>query len=108
METSTFTAVQPAAHLSAMVPAERKAAGKRRRDTVARNEHAAWRARPDRADPIGILRAADATRQPDLVPLRYGAAIAVHVLSRVCRRHGRRSRPHAGERPLCPGPATAI
>ena len=26
----------------------------------------------DRADPIGILRAADAARQPDLVPLRYG------------------------------------
>jgi uncharacterized protein (DUF2252 family) len=72
METSTFTAVHPTAHLSAMVPAERKAAGRRRRDTVARNEHAAWRARPDRADPIGILRAADATRQPDLVPLRYG------------------------------------
>jgi uncharacterized protein (DUF2252 family) len=72
METSTFTAAQPAAHLSAVVPAERKAAGKRRRENVARNEHAAWRARPDRADPIGILRAADATRQPDLVPLRYG------------------------------------
>src|SRR5215469_7923055 len=75
METSTFTAVQPAARPSAMVPAERKAAGKRRRDTVARNEHAAWRARPDRADPIGILRAADATRQPDLVPLRYGRVL---------------------------------
>jgi uncharacterized protein (DUF2252 family) len=72
METSTFTAAQPAAHLSAMAPAERKAAGRRRRDTVARNEHAAWRMGPDRADPIGILRAADATRQPDLVPLRYG------------------------------------
>src|SRR5215813_14135375 len=72
METSTFTAAQPATHPSAMVPAERKASGKRRRDTVARNEHAAWRARPDRADPIGILRAADATRQSDLVPLRYG------------------------------------
>jgi uncharacterized protein (DUF2252 family) len=39
---------------------------------VARNEHAGWRAPHDRADPIGILRAADAGRQPDLVPLRYG------------------------------------
>jgi uncharacterized protein (DUF2252 family) len=55
-----------------MVPAARRAAGKRRRDTVARNEHAGWRALADRADPIGILQAADATRQQDLVPLRYG------------------------------------
>jgi hypothetical protein len=55
-----------------MKPAERKAHGKSRRDTVARNEHADWRARPDRADPIGILRAADVSRQSDLVPLRYG------------------------------------
>jgi len=31
-----------------------------------------WRAHGERADPVAILRAADATRQPDLVPLRYG------------------------------------
>jgi uncharacterized protein (DUF2252 family) len=39
---------------------------------VPRESHAEWRAPSDRTDPIGILRAADATRQPDLVPLRYG------------------------------------
>jgi uncharacterized protein (DUF2252 family) len=55
-----------------MTPADRRAHGKRLRDTVRRDAHTAWRAPADRADPIGILRAADKTRQPDLVPLRYG------------------------------------
>jgi len=55
-----------------MTPADRRAHGKRLRDTVRRDAHTAWRAPGDRADPIGILRAADKTRQPDLVPLRYG------------------------------------
>src|SRR5215469_12777053 len=72
METSTVSATPPATRPSHIIPAERKAHGKQRRDAVARNEHAAWRARPDRADPIGILRAADVSRQQDLVPLRYG------------------------------------
>src|SRR5262249_46396254 len=72
MQASTVSAVQPAAYASAIVPAERRASGKRRRDTVRRNDHASWREPANRADPIGILPAADATRQPDLVPLRYG------------------------------------
>jgi hypothetical protein len=42
------------------------------RDAVPRNAHATWRAHAGRTDPLAILRAADATRQPDLVPLRYG------------------------------------
>src|SRR5215470_13565736 len=71
METSTITP-QPAVHPSLMAPADRRAHGKRLRDTARRDAHAAWRASADRADPIGILRAADATRQQDLVPLRYG------------------------------------
>jgi uncharacterized protein (DUF2252 family) len=61
-----------ATHPSSIKPAERKAHGKSRRDAVARNEHAGWRPPRDRADPIGILRAADASRQQKLVPLRYG------------------------------------
>src|SRR5215831_10335805 len=72
METSTITAAQPAVHPSLMAPADRRAHGKRLRDTARRDAHAAWRAHADREDPIGILRAADAARQPDLVPLRYG------------------------------------
>jgi uncharacterized protein (DUF2252 family) len=49
--------------------ADRRTAGKLLRDTVA---HAKWQAHGDRTDPLDILRAADKTRQPDLVPLRYG------------------------------------
>jgi uncharacterized protein (DUF2252 family) len=55
-----------------MPPAERRDVGKKLRDTVPRNAHATWRAQAGRADPLAILRAADKTRQPDLVPLRYG------------------------------------
>ena len=55
-----------------MPPAERRAIGKKLRDTVSRDAHAAWRALAGRADPIDLLRAADATRLADLVPIRYG------------------------------------
>jgi uncharacterized protein (DUF2252 family) len=55
-----------------MTPDDRRAAGKRLRDTVPRDAHGAWRAPADRADPVSILLAADKTRQRDLVPLRYG------------------------------------
>src|SRR5262249_11658817 len=72
MEASTVSSTQPAALASLMKPADRRAHGKRLRDTVRRDAHTAWPARADRADPIGILRAADISRQPDLVPLRYG------------------------------------
>ena len=57
---------------SPMKPVERRAHGKRLRDTAPRDAHAAWRAHAERADPVGILHGADAARQPDLVPLRYG------------------------------------
>ena len=66
MEETTTAAHAP------MMPADRKANGKRLRDRVPRDAHAGWRAHAGRADPIGILHAADANRQPDLVPLRYG------------------------------------
>ena len=72
METLTAGAAQPEAHPSLMTLAERRAAGKRLRDLVPRDAHAAWRAYAGRADPINILRAADANRQKQLVPLRYG------------------------------------
>jgi hypothetical protein len=53
-----------------MTPGDRRAAGKRLRDRVPRDVHAVWREAAYTRDPIGILRAADATRQPEL--LRYG------------------------------------
>jgi uncharacterized protein (DUF2252 family) len=55
-----------------MTPDERKAAGKKLRDKVSRDAHGTWRAPAHRKDPTEILHAADATRQPSLVPLRYG------------------------------------
>src|SRR6266481_2606802 len=60
------------AHRSPMMTADRRAHGKTLRDAVPRDAHATWRAHKGRTDPIGILHAADATRQPELVPLRYG------------------------------------
>src|SRR5215831_9593886 len=105
MNTLTFSDAPTAAHLATITPAHRRTHGKRLRDRVPRADHDEWQAPSDRADPIGILRAADATRQPDLVPLRYGphAAVAVHFLPRVRRRHGGRSGPHAGQRHSCAG-----
>ena len=55
-----------------MKPDDRKEAGKRLRDKVSRASHGVWHRPAGRPDPIDILRAADVTRQPDLVPLRYG------------------------------------
>jgi hypothetical protein len=71
-ESMTAATADLDARSSPIKPADRRAHGKRLRDTARRDAHAAWRTPADRVDPIGILRAADATRQPDLVPLRYG------------------------------------
>jgi uncharacterized protein (DUF2252 family) len=59
-------------HPASLTPDERRAAGKLLRERVPRDAHRAWRAHSNRTDPIDILRAADVTRQQDLVPLRYG------------------------------------
>jgi len=56
--------------------ADRRAAGKARRDVVPRDSLARWRPPTNRADPLDILQASDATRLPDLVPLRYGRMLA--------------------------------
>ncbi len=53
-------------------PAQRRTMGKDLRATVPHEAHADWRVPADRVDPLTILRAADKTRQPDLLPLRYG------------------------------------
>jgi len=69
---SPVAPANPQPHLSPITPIDRRTRGKQLRDAVPRDAHAAWRAHAGRADPISILRAADATRQPELVPLRYG------------------------------------
>jgi len=71
-ETMTAATAESEARSSPTKPSDRRVHGKRLRDTAPRDAHAAWRAPAERADPIGILQAADAARQPGLVPLRYG------------------------------------
>jgi uncharacterized protein (DUF2252 family) len=51
---------------------ERQAAGKQARKTAPRTSHGEWKPAPDRPDPIALLRAQDASRMPDLVPIRWG------------------------------------
>jgi uncharacterized protein (DUF2252 family) len=46
--------------------------GRELRKAVPREEHAGWRAPEDRPDPVEVLKAQDATRVPDLVPIRHG------------------------------------
>src|SRR4051794_16667696 len=52
--------------------AEREAAGQAMRDQLPRSRHATWKKPEHRADPIELLRAQDADRLPDLVPIRWG------------------------------------
>lgn len=72
MSTVTVPYAPPAAHKHTITPADRRAYGKRLREAVPRGAPKAWQASPDRLDPIGLLRAADAARESELVPLRYG------------------------------------
>ncbi len=51
---------------------ERAAAGRALRDKFPRTQHATWKKSETRTDPIDLLRASDADRLPDLVPIRYG------------------------------------
>jgi uncharacterized protein (DUF2252 family) len=47
-------------------------AGKKLREKISRASQSAWKPAPHRADPIEILKAGDAQRLPELVPIRYG------------------------------------
>ena len=51
---------------------ERYAAGQALRAKVPRSRHAEWAPAKNRPDPIGMLIAANRTRVPELVPIRYG------------------------------------
>ena len=51
---------------------EREAAGRAARDLVPPSSHAKWRPAADRPDPVALLQEQDATREPDLVPVRHG------------------------------------
>ena len=51
---------------------ERSARGKAAREKVPPSVHAGWAPAPDRPDPVALLEEQDATREPDLVPVRHG------------------------------------
>ena len=51
---------------------ERRAQGKAARDRVAPSDHSGWVPADDRPDPVALLEEQNATREPDLVPVRHG------------------------------------
>jgi uncharacterized protein (DUF2252 family) len=59
----------PLPHLTA---SEREAAGKAARARVPRSAHREWQPAPDRPDPVELLNEQDASRVPELVPIRHG------------------------------------
>ena len=56
-------------------PAERRAAGKRLRDTVPRAEQSGWKPPRERRDPVELVLAANEGRLVDLVPIRHGRMV---------------------------------
>jgi hypothetical protein len=60
---------QPIPHLSVD---QRQARGREARDRTPLGTHAGWAPARDRRDPVGLLEDQDATREPDLVPVRHG------------------------------------
>src|SRR5690242_19978823 len=51
---------------------ERKAMGRQAGERTPPSSHAKWRPAADRPDPVGLLEEQNATREPDLVPVRHG------------------------------------
>jgi uncharacterized protein (DUF2252 family) len=51
---------------------ERRARGKEARDRTPPASHAGWAPATGRRDPVGLLEEQNATREPDLVPVRHG------------------------------------
>ena len=60
------------ASTQAWTPGEREAAGKAARSRASRKSHAGWEPSPRRPDPVKVLEKQDATRVPELVPIRHG------------------------------------
>jgi uncharacterized protein (DUF2252 family) len=58
------------------VVTERAATGKAARSVAPRSAHAEWEPPANRRDPVAIIEAQDATRVPELVPIRHGRMAA--------------------------------
>jgi uncharacterized protein (DUF2252 family) len=57
-------------------PSERAAIGRAARKRAPRSSHAEWSPAPDRRSPVDLLCEQDATRVPELVPIRHGRMLA--------------------------------
>jgi uncharacterized protein (DUF2252 family) len=55
---------------------ERQAKGRMTRERTAPSAHAGWEPAGNRPDPVALLEEQDATREPDLVPVRHGRMLA--------------------------------
>jgi uncharacterized protein (DUF2252 family) len=62
--------------LGRLSPAERAERGRTARAQVPRESHAMFERQPDRPDPLSLLAAQAATREPELVPVRWGRMAA--------------------------------
>ena len=51
---------------------QRQAHGRAMRKEVGRSGHSGWKPAAERPDPVALLEDQDATREPDLVPVRHG------------------------------------
>ena len=51
---------------------DRRAKGKKARNWTPLSSHAGWAPATDRPDPVGLLEEQNATREPELVPVRHG------------------------------------
>src|SRR4249919_4371166 len=51
---------------------DRRARGLEARDRAPLSSHTGWAPATGRPDPVGLLEGQDATREPDLVPVRHG------------------------------------
>src|SRR5215204_571512 len=51
---------------------ERRAQGKEAQNLTPSSSHTGWAPASDRPDPVGLLAEQNATREPDLVPVRHG------------------------------------
>src|SRR5262249_26468433 len=71
-EAETRSTEASTAFIQLLPAAAMSAAGKKLRDKVPHRAQGLWKRRSDRANPLDILRASDAGRVAQLLPIRYG------------------------------------
>ena len=64
--------VETAGQVARLTREERVARGKKARAELPRSNHAEFTPAPDRPDPVELLQRDDASRVPELLPIRYG------------------------------------